>query len=202
MYKSAIQMGLINNRTGKMKKIAYIGLIIAITAFAAYAQKPTPKPTPVKKPAAGGGTTDATKPVKDVFDRLIEGIKQNDVDKVMSTYEKSDRILFFNNNGTATIGWDNMKSNREQLYAKTKNVTLDITGLRIEMLGKTAAYATCKWKQSQEFDGKPESASGRMTLVFKLIGKEWKIVHLHTSPDSPAATRPVMPSERENPSEQ
>ena len=182
-----------------MKKIVYIGLIIAMTAFAAYGQKPVPKTTPVKKPAAGGGTTDATKPVRDVFDRLVEGIKQNDVDKVMSTYEKSDRILFFNNNGTATIGWDNMKSNREQLYAKTKNVTLDITGLRIEMLGKTAAYATCKWKQSQEFDGKPESASGRMTLVFKLIGKDWKIVHLHTSPDSPAATRPVMPSERENP---
>jgi len=182
-----------------MKKIAYIGLIIAITALAAYGQKPTPKPTPTKKPAASGGTTDAAKPVKDVFDRLIEGIKQNDVDKVMSTYEKSDRILFFNNNGTATIGWDNMKSNRDQLYAKTKNVTLDITGLRIEMLGKTAAYATCKWKQSQEFEGKPESASGRMTLVFRLIGKEWKIVHLHTSPDSPAATRPVMPSERENP---
>ena len=183
----------------RMKKIAYIGLIIAMTAFAAYAQKPAAKPPLAKKPAAGGGTNDATKPVKDVFDRLVEGIKQNDVDKVMSTYEKSDRILFFNNNGTATIGWDNMKSNREQLYAKTKNVTLDITGLRIEMLGKTAAYATCKWKQSQEFDGKPESASGRMTLVFKLIGKDWKIVHLHTSPDSPAATRPVMPSERENP---
>jgi|SRR5689334_18731032 ketosteroid isomerase-like protein len=182
-----------------MKKIVYIGLMIAITAFAAFAQKPAPKPTPTKKPAAGGATTDATKPVKDVFDRLIEGIKQNDVDKVMSTYEKSDRILFFNNNGTATIGWDNMRSNREQLYAKTKNVTLDVTGLRIEMLGKTAAYATCKWKQSQEFDGKLESASGRMTLVFKLIGKEWKIVHLHTSPDNPPATRPVLPSERENP---
>jgi ketosteroid isomerase-like protein len=185
-----------------MKKIVYIGLIIAITAFAAFAQKPAPKPTPTKKPAAGGGTMDATKPVKDVFDRLVEGIKQNDVNKVMSTYEKSDRILFFNNNGTATIGWDNMKSNREQLYAKTKNVTLDITGLRIEMLGKTAAYATCKWKQSQEFDGKLENASGRMTLVFKLIGKEWKIVHLHTSPDNPAATRPVLPSERENPTDQ
>ena len=182
-----------------MKKIAYIGLIIVITAFAAFGQKPTPKSTQKPAAASGGGSVDATKPVKDVFDRLVEGIRQNDVNKVMSTYEKSDRILFFNNNGSATIGWDNMKSNRDQLYAKTKNVTLDITGLRIEMLGKTAAYATCKWKQSQEFDGKLENASGRMTLVFKLIGKEWKIVHLHTSPDNPAATRPVLPSERENP---
>ncbi len=115
----------------------------------------------------------------------------------MSVYEKSDRVLFFNNNGTATIGWENMKKNREASYAKTKDVTLDITGLRVEMLGKTAAYVSCKWKQSQVYDGKLENASGRMTLVFKLIGKDWKIVHLHTSPDNPPASRPVLDSERE-----
>jgi Ketosteroid isomerase homolog len=180
-----------------IQKIGFIFILSVLFTVSGFGQKPAPKPTPKSAIAAGGGTVDSTKPVRDVFDRLVEGIKQADANKVMSTYEKSDRILFFNNNGTATIGWDNMKSNREQLYAKTKNVSLDITGLRIEMLGKTAAYATCKWKQSQEYDGKLESASGRMTLVFKLIGKDWKIVHLHTSPDSPAATRPVLPSERE-----
>jgi len=143
--------------------------------------------------AAAAASPDPAKPVHDVFDRLVEGIKQADVAKVMS-----DRILFFNNNGSATIGWDQMRQNRESLYTKTKNVSLDVTGLRIELLGKTAAYATCKWKQSQEFDGKLETASGRMTLVFKLIGKDWKIVHLHTSPDNPPASRPVLPSEKDN----
>ncbi len=49
----------------------------------------------------------------------------------------------------------------------------------------------------QEYNGKLESASGRMTLVFRLIRKDWKVVHLHTSPDSPDAARPVFPSERE-----
>jgi ketosteroid isomerase-like protein len=67
------------------------------------------------------------------------------------------------------------------------------------MLSPTAAYVTCKWKQSQEYDGKLENASGRMTLVFKKIGKDWKVVHLHTSPDAPPPTRPVMPSERQPP---
>jgi ketosteroid isomerase-like protein len=169
-----------------MKNIVFILLLSALFAVAAFGQK-----------AAAGKAPDATTGVRDAFDRLVEGIKQSDAAKVMSVYEKSDRILFFNNNGTATIGWDNMRANRESLYAKTKNVSLDITGLRIEMLGKTAAYATCKWKQSQEYDGKLETASGRMTLVFRLIGKDWKVVHLHTSPDNPAASRPVLPSERE-----
>lgn len=169
-----------------MKKIAYIAVIIVSFAMAGSGQK-----------AGGSVKPDETKGVRDAFERLAEGIRQVDVEKVMSVYDKNPRTLFFNNNGTATIGWDQMKENREKNYAKTKNVTLDITGLRVEMLGPKAAYVTCKWKQSQEFDGKLENASGRMTLIFKLIGKDWKVVHLHTSPDNPAATRPVLDSERE-----
>jgi ketosteroid isomerase-like protein len=147
---------------------------------------------------AAAAKADPTKDVKAAFDRLIEGIKQVDANKVMSVYDNSDRTLFFNNNGTATLGWETMKKNREAAYAKTKNVSLDVTGLRVEMLGPSAAYVTCKWKQSQEYEDKLESASGRMTLIFRKIGKDWKVVHLHTSPDNPASTRPVLPSERDS----
>lgn len=170
-----------------MKRLALCFVFISIFVFSVFGQK------------AAAAKIDPTKGVRDAFDRLVEGIKQVDAAKVMSVYEKSDRVLFFNNNGSATIGWENMKKNRESSYPKTKDVTLDITGLRVEMLGKTSAYVTCKWKQSQVFDGKLENASGRMTLVFKLIGKDWKAVHLHTSPDNPPATRPVLDSEKEKP---
>lgn len=168
-----------------MKRSLYLFLLLIACAAPSFAQK------------AAAAKADPTKDVKAAFDRLVEGIKQVDAEKVMSVYDKSDRTLFFNNNGTATLGWDTMKKNREAAYAKTKNVSLDITGLRVEMLGPTAAYVTCKWKQSQEFEDKLETASGRMTLVFRKIGKDWKVVHLHTSPDNPAATRPVLPSERD-----
>ncbi len=166
-----------------MKKIAIFSFIILALAFSAFGQK--------KK-------TDPTKPVREVFDRLVEGIKQADVEKVMSIYNKSEDILFFNNNGSVTRGWETMKKNREASYAKASNVSLDVTGVKIEMLGTNSAYLTCKWKQMQEYDGKVETASGRMTLVFKLIGKQWKVIHLHTSPDNPDANRPVLQSEREN----
>ena len=170
-----------------MKKFIPVSFMVFAVVTAAFGQK------------AAAGRVDPSKGVRATFDRLVEGITQVDAAKVMSVYDKSDRTLFFNNNGTATLGWETMKTNRELSYAKTKNVTLDVTGLRVEMLGPTAAYVTCKWKQSQEYDGKLESASGRMTLIFKLIGKEWKVVHLHTSPDNPPATRPVLDSEREVP---
>lgn len=150
-------------------------------------------------PAFGQKTkVDPTKEVRAVFDRLIDGIKTVDAEKVMSVYEKSDRTLFFNNNGSATIGWQTMLDNRKNLYENTANVTIETTGVRVEILSPTSAYVSCKWKQQQEYKGKLENASGRMTLVFKKIGKDWKVVHLHTSPDQPDMSRPVMPSEREN----
>lgn len=185
-----------------MKKLVFISLLISISAFASLGQKTTtikPKVVTVTTPAAAVTTasTVGEKGVRAAFERLIEGIKQTDADKVMSVYQNSDNILFFNNNGTATIGWETMRKNRQASDAKTKNVTLDVTGLRVEMLGKDAAYVSCKWKQTQEYDGNLESASGRMTLVFRMIDKDWKVIHLHTSPDNPAASRPVLPSERE-----
>jgi ketosteroid isomerase-like protein len=189
-----------------MKKFVFINFILLAFAVAAFGQTTTttttikPKVVTVAKTPATTLTATSMlgeKGVRAAFDRLIEGIRQVDADKVMSVYQNSDNILFFNSNGTATIGWANMKKNRDASYAKAKNVTLDITGLRVEMLGKDAAYITCKWKQSQEYDGNLESASGRMTLVVRMIGKDWKIIHLHTSPDNPAASRPVLPSERE-----
>jgi len=166
-----------------MKKFAIIIFLMTFTGLAASAQK------------SGGAKVDPAKGVHDAFDRLVDGIKQVDADKVMRVYDNSPRLLIYNNNGTATLGWDNVKANVTALYAKTANVTLDITGLRIELLGATAASLTCKWKQSQEYSGKLETASGRMTLVFKLVGKDWKIIHRHTSPDKPDPSL-LMPSER------
>ena len=170
-----------------LKKSFYVLIAVVLLASVSVAQK---------HEAAAAAKVDPAKGVHDAFDRLVEGIKQVDVDKVMSSYAKTSDLLVFNNNGTATKGWDNVNDNTKQVYAKLSNVTLQITGLTIHMLGTTGAYLTCKWEQSQENSGKLETASGRMTLVYQLIGKEWKITHRHTSPDNPGATRPVFPSER------
>ncbi len=167
-----------------LKLAASACLLLALSSFAVFGQK------------SAAAKADPSKGVHDAFDRLIEGIKQVDAEKVMSIYDKSPRLLIFNNNGSATIGWDNVKANLDATYPKLTNVSVEITGLRIEMLGRSAAYVSCKWKQSQENDHKLETASGRMTLVFRLIGKDWKIVHRHTSPDNPGPNRPVFPSER------
>ncbi len=139
--------------------------------------------------------------VKETFDRLVEGIKQVDAEKVMSVYNKDNKTLFFNYNGSATIGWQNMHDNRKASYADRKNVNLEITGLRIEILSPTSAYLSCKWKQTQEFKEELEQSTGRMTLIFKKIGNDWKILHLHTSPDTFPSEVVIPASEKETPKE-
>jgi ketosteroid isomerase-like protein len=94
-----------------------------------------------------------------------------------------------------TKSWEQVQSNRESLYARVKDVKLDVRDLNIKVLGPSAAVVTCLWEQSQTADGKPERATGRLTLVFQKVGTEWRAVHAHTSPDRPDPSR-LLPSER------
>lgn len=183
------------------KNLLSAAFLVAVSGTAILAQDKTPPSTKAtKKPATttvAAASPDA-KAVLAAFDKLVEGIEKSDVATVTGVYQNSPSTLFFNNNGSITRGWEQDKLNREARYPKITNAKLDTKNVRVEMLGTGGAVVTCEWTQTQDFEGKPESASGRMSLVFKKVGKDWKIVHLHTSPDNPPATRPVFPSERDS----
>jgi len=137
----------------------------------------------------------AVKAVNAAFNTLIDAIRRADAEAAMSVYWKSPHLLIFNYNGTATASWDQVRANRASSYPKMGSVKLDVRDVRVHLLGRDAAFVTCLWTQSQTFDGKPESSTGRLSLVFRRVGTEWKIFHTHTSPDNPDPSR-VMPSER------
>lgn len=146
-----------------------------------------PKITATEVPGSAG--------VVSAFNALVEGIRKANVKMVTGVYMNSPRLLLFNNNGTVTRGWEQLRKNRESSYPQLKDVTLDVKDVQITMLGRDGALVTCLWNQTQTYQETPETASGRMTLVFKRTGKDWKAVHLHTSPDKPDPSR-VMPSEQ------
>lgn len=152
----------------------------------------------VAKPKIAGNETPGSQSVIAAFNALVNGIRHADAKAVASVYWNSSRLLLFNNNGTITRGWDQMRKNRESSYADVKDVKLDVRDVSITMLGRVGAIVTCLWTQSQTYKGTPETATGRMTLVFKLVGKDWKAIHVHTSPDKPDPSR-VMPSEQVSP---
>lgn len=176
------------------------------------APTPAPQPTDTVKPAAATPTARAgqNKPavqtpavpgstaVVAAFNTLLDGIRKSDVNAVTGVYWNSPRLVLFNNNGTVTKGWDQMRKNRESSYPDLKDVKLDVHDLSVIMLGRDGALVSCLWTQSQTYKGNPETASGRMTLVFRRTGREWKAIHLHTSPDKEDPSR-VLPSEQTTP---
>ena len=161
------------------------------------------KPAP---PAAPAPSVEKTKPVlvpggaavMAAFNRLIDGIQTADVEKVMSVYWKSPGLTLYNYNGTVTKGWDQVRQNRLSSYPEIKDAKLDVRDVAITMLGRDGAVVSCLWTQSQTYKGAPETASGRMTLVFKRFGTAWKAISLHTSPDAPNPSS-VPPSEQASP---
>ena len=162
-------------------------------------QKPTTTQSTARKtetkPKVLTTETTASQSVVAAFNELVNGIRHADAKAVTSVYLNSPRLILFNSNGTVTRGWEQLRRNRESSYRDTKDVKLDVRDLSITMLGRDGAVVTCLWTQSQTYKGTPETATGRMTLVFKRVGKDWKAIHLHTSPDRPDPSR-VLPSEQ------
>jgi ketosteroid isomerase-like protein len=177
-----------------MKRFAFISLIILTLSFVSFGQKS--KVAKAKTTTVAASSAADEKAVRTAFEDLLTGIRNSNVDGVTSVYWNSPKTLYYNSNGSVTIGWEQDRKNREARYPKTSNVKLDVRNVNVMMLGSTGAVVACQWKQTQDYEGNSESASGRMTLVFQKIGKDWKIVHLHTSPDLPKADRPVFPSEK------
>jgi ketosteroid isomerase-like protein len=180
-------------------------------------RRPSATPTPAPSPAAEGqAATPADPPsvrarraaqgratpadpgaraVRAAFDNLIRGIERSDVEAVMALYWNSPQLTIFNNNGTVTRGWEQVRSNRAASYPEAKNVKIDARDVRVTMLGRDGAVVSCLWRQTQEFRGTQESAAGRLTVTFRLINQGWRIVHTHSSPEAPDPSR-LMPSEQ------
>ncbi|HLE62094.1 MAG TPA: AtzH-like domain-containing protein [Pyrinomonadaceae bacterium] len=208
------------------KKVVFLVSVIFTVSYAALAQNtnsstparprsantPSQQPTDTVKPSTTAPAARSTPPkpsitaapapgstsVVEAFNRLIDGIRKADVKAVTGVYWNSPRLALFNNNGTVTKGWEQLRKNRESSYPDIKDVKLDVRDVAVTMLGRDGAVVTCIWTQSQTYKGTPEEASGRMTLVFKRVGREWKVIHLHTSPDKEDPSR-VLPSERTSP---
>ena len=150
-------------------------------------QAPTPTTTapktvpkkPVVPPPTGSDAVVAA------FNALLDGIRHADVDAVTSVYWNSPRLSLFNYNGSVTKGWEQMRKNRESSYPEIKDVKLDVRDVSVTMLGRDGAVVTCQWTQAQTYKGASETATGRMTLVFKRVGTSWKAIHLHSSTDNP-----------------
>lgn len=176
--------------------------LLVLTCGIAVAQNTNSSTTTTQRPRTAK-TSEAQAPgsegVVAAFNTLLDGIRHANVDEVTSVYWNNPRLNLFNYNGSVTKGWEQVRKNRESSYPEIKDVKLEVRDVSVTMLGQTGALVTCQWTQSQNYKGTPETASGRMTLVFRRVGNAWKAIHLHSSPDSPNPSV-IPPSEQQRPS--
>lgn len=185
------------------KRTIFVVFVFLVYAPGLVAQKPTPQtqvaqPTPKKPVVSTTQPSPGSAAVVAAFESLLNGIRKADVKAVTSVYWNSPRLILFNNNGTVTKGWEQMRKNRESSYPEIKDVKLETRDVSVMMLGRDGAVVTALWTQSQTYKDTPETATGRMTIVFRRVGNEWKAVHLHTSPERPDPAR-LLPSEQPTP---
>ena len=153
------------------------------------------KPAATPKKQTASSQEPGSEGVLAAFNTLLDGIRHASVDEVMSAYWNNPRLSLFNYNGSVTKGWEQVRKNRASSYPEIKDVKLEVRDVSVTMMGTTGAVVTCQWTQSQDYKGTPETATGRMTLVFKRVGKAWKAIHLHSSPDTPNPAV-IPPSEK------
>jgi ketosteroid isomerase-like protein len=176
------------------KKLLLVTLIFSLSVVVLGQTKAPQKTTAPTAPAEQTAPT-GPEAVRTAFNKLLDGIRKANVKTVADVYWNSPQLNLFNYNGTVTKGWEQMRKNRESSYPEIKDVKLEVRDVNVTMLGLNAALVTCVWTQSQNYKGTPETASGRMTLVFKKVGPAWKAIHLHSSPDQPNPAA-IPPSEQ------
>ena len=174
-----------------------LSVVVLVAQTKAPATTPAPAQTKAPKTTTAPVQTDSDA-VLATFNKLIDGIRKADVKAVTGAYWNSPRLNLYNYNGSVTKGWEQMRQNRESSYPEIKDVDLKVRDVNVTMIGRDGALVTCLWTQSQEYKGTPETASGRMTLVFRKVGTAWKAIHLHSSPDQPNPAA-IPPSERATP---
>src|SRR2546423_2888592 len=75
--------------------------------------KPT-APTAVTKKSTA--ETPGSEAVLAAFNKILDGVRHANVNEVTTPYWNSKQLILFNNNGTVTRGWDQMRKNRESSY--------------------------------------------------------------------------------------
>ena len=115
--------------------------------------------------------------VRAVLDAQAAAWNRGDIEGYMDGYARSDDVVFVSGD-SLTRGWQTVLDRYKKGYdTREKMGTLEFSDLEIKVMGKDVAAAHGRWQLTRAAD-KPH---GRFTLIFRREGRNWRIVHDHTS---------------------
>jgi ketosteroid isomerase-like protein len=142
-----------------MRRSALILAVLLLTAFA-----------PAQTPQAA---------IEKVLTDQQSAWNHHDLDAFMRGYWNSPEVTFSSKGETIT-GWQATFDRYRKTYQSpgAEMGQLEFSGLKIEMLGKSAAFVRGEFRLTMH-DGK--TPHGVFTLIFRKFPDGWKIIHDHTS---------------------
>jgi uncharacterized protein (TIGR02246 family) len=127
--------------------------------------------------AQGQRDAKAEAAIRAVLEAQAAAWNRGDIEGFMDGYARSDSTVFVSGD-SVTRGWQTVLDRYKKGYdTREKMGTLEFSDLEITVLGKDVAVADGRWKLTRAAD----TPHGRFTLIFRRTGKNWRIVHDHTS---------------------
>ena len=126
-------------------------------------------------------------PVKDgiraILDRQVADWNRRDLDAFCDGYWKSPELVF-QSAGDKRVGWEAMRARyRERYQGEGREMgRLAFRDLEIVPLGSGSGFARGRWELALE-GGK--TIGGLFTVILERKAEGWRIIHDHTSSDSP-----------------
>lgn len=123
------------------------------------------------------GQSDDIARIRTLMDSQVRSWNAGDIDRFMTTYWRSDSLLFIGKKGL-TYGWQATLENYKKNYPdKTAMGTLSFDLLEFKKLAADAYFVVGKWKLARTIG----DLSGHFSLVIRRIDGNWKITADHSS---------------------
>ena len=116
------------------------------------------------------------KKIRLIMDQQVGAWNKGNVDGFMAGYWKSDKLSFQSGN-TRRIGWQTLCNMYKKNYAGDKMGKLEFVDIEVKPLTTDHILVMGRWRVTT----KKEKKEGLFTLIFKQFGKDWKIIHDHSS---------------------
>lgn len=118
--------------------------------------------------------------VADLLRQNAAAIEKSDLASLDKIWSDDESVTIFES-GYADYGWTNYRDKHLTPELKEfKNLKYSFSDIKVNTAGKTS-WATLKYTLSADVGSRHVDSAGLGTAILEKRGKNWRIVHLHTS---------------------
>lgn len=155
-----------------MKRLLPAVLLLLFANAAVHAAPPAP--------GKGSSTASVQSEISDWMSKLVEAMKQANVEAVGQFYWQSPQLVT-GANGSFLWGWKARQQSLAQEFAKVKQLDFRLEHLTIIPLEAKTVIVAASYGRDDVYQDRARHESGAWTLVLRRFDDGWKIVHEHSS---------------------